>query len=163
MRKEIIGSIMFLSMVCGIVCLQACQQSAARTKSTVRHMAEVRRNGSTLYIDSADSRQVMKADSNEVFIAYKIGFEDSLTGDKKYEQERNIYYDLRMASDWKAVVGGDSIAPAHFQPLTGLNKMCKEGILIFELPSGKQPDALVYDDSFGDWQKQIIALNHHLK
>jgi hypothetical protein len=163
MRKQIIVKIMLLSMVCGVVCLQACQQSAAKAKQAVRHLAEVHKNGAAIYIDPADSRQVMKADSSELFTAYKIGFKDSETSDKKHEQERNVYYDFKMVNDWKAVVAGDSIAPVFFQPLTGLNKSKKEGILVFELPAGKHPEALIYDDSFGDWHKQIIALNPHLK
>ncbi len=163
MRKEIIVKVMKLYMICGVVCLQACQQPDANTKLAVKHMAEMTRNGSTLFIDPADSRQVMKADSGEAFVAYKIGFANSVQGDKKYEQERNVYFDFRMVNDWKAVVGSDSITPVHFQPLTGLNGTNKEGILVFELPAGKQPDLLVYDDSFGDWQQQIIILNSHLK
>jgi hypothetical protein len=163
MRKEIICKIMLLSMMSGIVCLQACHQPNTGAKIIVRHMAELHSNGSVLYVDPADSRQVMKADCSEAFVAYRIGFEDSLTSDKKIEQARNVYYDLRMASDWKAVIGSDSISPVFYQPVTRLNKVSKEGILVFELPAGRRPDALVFDDSFGDWQKQIIALNPHLK
>lgn len=163
MRIEVVFKIMLLSMISGVVCLQACHQPNAGARVPVRHMAEVRRNGSILYIDPADTRQVMKADSSGVFVAYKVGFEDSLTSDKKYEQARNVYYNFRMSNDWKAVIGSDSITPVFYQPVTGLNKVSKEGILVFELPVGQHPDALVYDDSFGDWQKQIIALNPHLK
>ncbi|THU40043.1 hypothetical protein FAM09_09155 [Niastella caeni] len=163
MRIEIRCGLPYLSAVLVLLYVQACQQPAAKTIPAIRHLAEVHKNGSTLYVDRADSRQVMKADSSEVFIAYKIGFEDSVQGDKKYEQERNVYYDFRMAGDWKAVVDSDSIAPVFFQPVTGLNKTNKEGILVFELPAGKRPDALVYNDSFGGWQQQIIALNPHLK
>jgi hypothetical protein len=162
MTKKIICEIVLLSTVWAVMCLQACQQPAAGVKA-IRHLAEVHNNGSTLYVDLADARQVMKADSNNSFIAYKIGFEDSVQGDKKYEQERSVYYDYRMGNDWKVVAGGDSISPVFFQPVTALNKTNKEEILVFELPAGQHPDALVYDDSFGDWQKQIIALNPHIK
>jgi len=154
--------IVLLNMVCGFVCLQACRQPVAAAK-VVRHLAVMAKNGSTLYVDPADSRQVMKTDSSDAFVAYKIGFTDSLPADKKYEQERNVYYDFRMVNDWKAVVGNDSISAVFFQPVTALNKMNKEGILVFELQAGQHPDVLVYDDSFGDWQKQIIALTPHLK
>lgn len=162
MSKEIMYRIVLLSMMCGFICLQACRQPLAEAK-VVRHLAEVHKNGSTLYVDRADSRQVMKADSSNAFVAYKIGFTDSLPADKKVEQERNVYYDFRMVNDWKAVVGSDSISAVFFQPVTGLNKMNKEGILVFELQPGQHPDVLVYDDSFGDWQKQLIALTPHLK
>jgi len=163
MRKKINGVIMLLNMVSIVMCLQACHQSVARAKPAIHHLAERYSNGSTIYIDRADSRQVMKADSSEAFTAYKVGFTDSLQHDKKYEQERTVYYEFRMANDWKAVIGTDSIAPVFYQPVTGLNKMNTEGILVFELPAGRQPDVLVYDDSFGDWQRQIIALTPHLK
>ncbi|OQP63234.1 hypothetical protein A3860_25430 [Niastella vici] len=163
MAREIIYRIVLLGTVWAFICLQACESTAAKVKPVIKHMAEIHRKGSDLYLDEADSRQVMKAGSNNNFIAYKIGFTDSLTDDKKFEQKRIEYYDYRMVNDWKAVVNGDSISPVFFQPVTGLNKMNREGILVFELPTGSQPDALVYDDSFGNWQKQIIALNPHLK
>jgi DNA-dependent RNA polymerase auxiliary subunit epsilon len=163
MRKEINCGIMLFCMVWVIMCLPACYQSVGGKRPAIKHMAEVHKNGCSLYVDRVDSRQVMKADTGNAFVAYKIGFIDSLQGDKKYEQERNVYYDFKMVNDWKAVVGRDSILPIHFQPVTGLNSMNKEGILVFEMPAGKYPNTLVYDDSFGDWQKQIIALNPTLK
>jgi hypothetical protein len=154
---------MLLNMVCAAMCLQACHQSVARVKPAVRHLAERRMNGSAIYIDRADSRQVMKADSAGAFTAYRIGFTDSLPRDEKYQRQRTVYYQFRMANDWKAVIGSDSIRPVFYQPITGLNKMATEGILVFEFSAGRQPDALVYDDSFGDWQRQLIALTPHLK
>jgi hypothetical protein len=162
MRKEINGAIMLLNMVCAVVCLQACHESEARTKPVIRHLAERHINGSTIYIDKADSRQVMRTDSAGAFTAYRIGFTDSLPRDEKYQMQRVVYYQFKMANDWKAVIGSDSISPVFYQPITGLNKMITEGILVFEFPAGRQPDALVYDDSFGDWQRQLIALTPHL-
>jgi hypothetical protein len=163
MRKEIILRKSFVSGLCAAICLQACQHPVAGARVAKRHLVEISRNGSTLYIDRIDSRQIIKSDSNGTFTAYKIEFEDSVQRDKKYEQDKTVYFEYRLGNDWKAVIDGDSIAPVFFQPVTGLNKMNKEGILVFELPAGKQADALVYDDSFGNWQQQIIALNPHIK
>ena len=163
MTKEINCGIMLLCMVWAVMCLPACRESVTKTKPVVRHLAERHLNGATIYIDKVDSRRVMKSDSSDAFTAYKIGFTDSLPHDKKYERDRTVYYDFRMANDWKAVIDGDSILPVFYQPVTGLNKMVSEGILVFELPAGRQPDELVYDDSFSDWQRQIIALTPHLK
>lgn len=162
MTKEIICVTRLMYLVCVVLCLQACRQSVGGARPE-RHLAVLHKNGADLYIDRIDSRRVMKADSNETYVAYKIGFTDSLQGDKKFEQERNVYYDFRMANDWKAVVENDTLSPVFFQPLTGLNNMNKEGVLVFELPAGKHPHVLVYDDTFGNWQKQIIALNPTLK
>ena len=142
---------------------QACHQPAAVKKDHFRHLAEIHKNGSVLYIDKVDSRRVMKSDDYSAFSSYKIGFVDSMPANVKMQQEQTVYFDYRMGNDWKAVIGADSIAPVYFQPVTGLNKMIKEAIIVFELPAGKQPDALVYNDSFGDWQKQIIALNQNYK
>ena len=163
MRKEIIFKILFFGLTSGVICLLACHQPNIKVKVTVKHLAEIHRNGAVLYVDPADSRQVIRADKPEAFIAYKIRFEDSVTNDKKHELGRNEYYDFRMAHDWKAVIGNDSIHPAFFRSVAGLNNISKEGILVFELPAGQHPDALIYDDFFGDWQKQVIALNPHLK
>lgn len=163
MRKEISCGIMLLCMVWTVMCLPACREAVTQAKPVVRHLAERHQNGATIYIDKVDSRRVMKADSSEAFTAYKIGFTDSLPHDKKYERDRTVYYDFRMANDWKAVIDGDSIRPVFYQPVTGLNNMVYEGIVVFELPAGRQPDELIYDDSFSDWQRQIIALTPHIK
>ncbi|MBO9203997.1 MULTISPECIES: DUF4352 domain-containing protein [Niastella] len=162
MTKEIICVTRFMCLVCVVMCLQACRQSVVIARPE-RHLAELHKNGADLYIDRIDSRLVMKADSYDTYVAYKVDFRDSVQGDKKLEQERNVYYDYKMANDWKVVVDSDTISPVFYQPVTGLNAMNKEGVLVFELPVGKHPDALLYDDSFGDWQKQFIALNPTLK
>lgn len=142
---------------------QSCHQPVAGVKKKNTHLAEMHKNGSVIYIDKIDSRQVMKSENYNAFSSYKIGFVDSVPVNAKFEKERTVYFDYRMGNDWKAVIGNDSIAPVYFQPATGLNKMIKEVILVFELPAGKQPDALVYNDSFGDWQQQTIALNQNFK
>ena len=141
----------------------SCHQPEGVKKDHFRHLAEIHKNGLVLYIDKVDSRQVIKSENYSAFSSYKIGFVDSMPANKKMQQEQAVYFDYRMGNDWKAVIGSDSIAPVYFQPVTGLNKMIKEGILVFELPHGKQPDALVYNDSFGDWQQQTIALNQNFK
>lgn len=160
MRKILFIAIISAPWVC--LFQQACHQPVA-AKPVVRHLAEIHKNGSVLYIDKVDSRYVLKPDNKDAFTSYKIGFEDSVQGNSTHEQQKNVYFDYRMSNDWKAVVDGDSVAPVFFQPVQGLSSKVKEGIIVFELPAGKQPDALVYDDSFGAWQKQVIALNQNIK
>jgi hypothetical protein len=45
-----------------------------------------------------------------------------------------------------------------FQEKPGLSEMVKEGVMVFETPSGKMPDTLIYRDSFGPWGTQILSL-----
>lgn len=152
------------TMMAGLLaCLLAScgQQQPAGKSMPVRekHLAEKNGPGVRLVVDKVDNKLLMAAGERDRFVSYRIGFYDSVKpADKKELRERGVYYQYKMQRDWKAIVQGDSIAPVFYQPVAGLNDQVNEGVLVFELAEGQQPDTLVYEDATGLWQKQIIVL-----
>lgn len=145
-------------MLAGAACNQAANASSAGRK----HLVEINKNGDLLYVDKTSISRVMKETGDSYFSSYVIGFADSIKGNSKSESEKTLYFQYRMSNDWKAVLNGDSLLPVFFQPVTKLNSMTREGIIVFELPGGQHPDTLVFNDSFGQWEQQVIVLNQKL-
>ncbi|HET9056044.1 MAG TPA: hypothetical protein VFN30_04265 [Chitinophagaceae bacterium] len=131
---------------------------------TQQHQVEIHNPGlGMIYIDKVPAQMVMsEADTSEgitKFCCYQVGIIDSgfvaKATDKK-TLELGKYYQYDMQKDWFAMINGDSLLPVFFQPKTRKNANCFEGILVFETPKEKDPDTLVYKDSFGQWGTQNI-------
>ena len=142
--------------------LAACHNKKAQLPPSERHQALLTRPGAALYVDRVDNRVVLQQDkaSQNRFCSFRIGLTDSSTAiDRRGAVEKERYFQYGMQSDWKALTGGDSLSAVFFQEKPGLNGQVKEGVLVFETPDGRQPDTLVYRDSFGPWRTQIFVLN----
>jgi hypothetical protein len=127
-----------------------------------KHLASINQPGALLYVDKVDNNRVLSQDvvQGGQFVSYLVGFCDSaLNRDAKVQQEKGVYYQFHVMNDWKAVVGGDSIAPVFYHPVVKLNSQEREGVLVFELSGDAEPEALVYRDATGLWGTQIIVLN----
>jgi hypothetical protein len=152
-------------MILSILGIFGCAGSVPDGDTSSVHMAEIRSGESSLYVDPADNRLVMNISEERAgssgFYSYRVGFRDRSLPAPEHEHERRKYFDYDMQRDWRLVAGGDSIAPVFFQPVPGLDKLTREGVLVFEIPTGIVPEALVYHDTFGDWGKQLIVLHSH--
>ncbi|MFT3827197.1 MAG: hypothetical protein QM731_24940 [Chitinophagaceae bacterium] len=159
-RKRLMYCMAMQAIIAGA--LTGCDSSSGAHHK--QHAVEISMNGSLLYADRINNGQVMtKGTDNNHFVSFRIGFKDSVQVDKKFEKERGVYFDFNMGNDWKALINGDSVAPVFYHPMPGLNNMEKQGMLVFEVPEGLHPDTLVYNDSFGQWNKQIIVFNGNSK
>lgn len=149
----------------GVCWLQVgCHTPSLPEEKPEHHLAMVVQRGEVLYVDRVDSRMVMTVHPGsgdpKDFHSFLIGWRDSLPGtDKKKIGQMTKYFQYDMQRDWVALVKGDSVYPVFFQEKPELDGRVKEGILVFELPAGLQPDTLVYKDSFGSWGTQLLALN----
>lgn len=159
-HKKIVKSV---PVYCLFTFLMACTQNKQfQLTEPSRHWAQVDQMGvGRIYLDKVPNLSVMKAsdNGNTIFSSYLIGFEDSLIiTDRKKMLAKGKYYQYDMQKDWIAIVGKDSIKPVFFQPKVKTNPNVDEVIIIFELPPGRQPDTLIYNDSYGAWgiQKVII-------
>lgn len=162
-------NILILMVVIGQAWTGGCNNAASAVAPRVRHHAEIEKYGSILFVDRVESKQVIKElvngkESGGAFATYKIGISNPFSTDSKRRSEWSIYFEYNMQKDWVAMLEGDSLSAVFFHPVIGLNGNTKEAILVFELPTNaKEPDTLVYNDSFGSWQKQIIPLNQNHK
>jgi hypothetical protein len=163
MKKKMVWAASLGCLSLAAYCLTACQTQRPKAKPVALHLAEVHRNDHAVYVDQFDSRRLVQTAGANAFTCYKITFEDSELPDEKSKRERNLYYEFRAGNDWKALSAGDSIKPVFFQPIKGLNEQVKEVVLVFELPEGRRADTLVYNDSYGDWQQQVMPLNPNNK
>ena len=150
----------------GICLLLTACGNPQSTVAVKQHLAAVSRPGEILYVDHLDNRVVLKeeaaAGSTTVFCSFLVGWQDStLQTDKKKSLAREKYFQYDMQKDWTALVKGDSLHPVFFQEKSGLNSQLKEGALVFEVPAGEQPDTLIYKDSFGGWDQQVLVLAKH--
>jgi hypothetical protein len=140
----------------------ACQSRTAPSIAPEKHLAQLTRQGASLYVDRVDNRVVLQPGktAQNKFCSFRIGWTDSLavTG-KSASPEKERYFQYTVQHDWKALAGGDTLIPVFFQEKPGLNQQLKEGVMVFETPTGRQPDTLVYRDSFGAWGTQILILN----
>jgi len=135
------------------------------------HQAQVQNpEAGMIYADKIACSKVMQgADSsrgNAVFHCYLVGFIDSLTiakaGDKK-DIEAGKYYQYDVQRDWIALVQGDSVIPVFYEPRQRIEHHRHEGVLVFETKNGKEPDTLIYKDSYSSWGTQQLIINSNKK
>jgi hypothetical protein len=143
--------------------LLACHSPAANRAGKAEHMAELKHTtGSLLYVDRVDNRAVIATDagdsSGREFRSYRVGIKDSLTYDAKETEAWGKYFNYSMQYDWVAMANGDSVHAAFFQPLPVTGK-ANEGILVFEVPAGSNPDTLVYTPSYRLHEQEMIVLH----
>jgi hypothetical protein len=144
--------------------LAACHNRNTPAAVPERHLASAARPGAGLYIDRVDIRVVMQTDSSTPnnFCSFRIGWADSTTGtDKVKALEKERYFQYAIQNDWKALAGGDTLKAVFFQEKPALGGLLKEGVMVFEMNQGQQPDTLIYRDSFGAWGTQIFVLNRN--
>lgn len=173
LNKIVNKGLFVLCMSAGISFLTGCESNAGSDKKagvTERHQVQVQKKGEgMIYVDKVPCNAVMRtADSSGSvagFQCYLIGFIDSLphapAADKK-DIATGKYYEYDMQYDWTALANGDSLKPVFFQPKQKLQTHRSEGILVFELADGREPDTLIYKDSHGAWgvQKLLITGNN---
>jgi len=131
------------------------------------HLAEIKMEGAELYVDEVDNRMVLRETENRqgrsVFRSYLVGVRESVPTDTKQQAAGRRYFDYDMQHDWKMILNGDSLAPVFFQPKPTLNGGTKEGVMVFEIPGDKTPDALVYVGGAGSRGRQLILLHTQKK
>lgn len=139
--------------------------SGDRTTSIMitKHEVEIRKQGlGMIYLDNVSCDfvlQTMDSTNGNNFMCIKVGFVDSsITSNEKEHREKGKYFQYDMYKDWRVIQNGDSIAPVFFQPLFKKNQQIDEGVIVFEMAKDLVPDTLVYNDSFGSWNTQIIPL-----
>jgi hypothetical protein len=148
-----------MRMLCAFVLLVfiACHSRTAPARRTEAHLVLRSRPGAALYLDRADPGSVMEAGTDAGhFACFRIGWVDSAA---TTEVEKLRYFQYRVQNDWRALAAGDTLLPVFFQERPGLDQRVHEGVMVFETPAGRQPDTLVYRDSYGSWGKQMIVLN----
>lgn len=157
------------SAIIGLL-LAACHNRSAPTVTPEKHLVLLTRPGNALYVDRVDNRMVMQPDSatQKNFCSFRIGISDSSSGtagtlvaDRRNLIEKERYFQYTMQNDWKALAGGDTLLAVFFQEKPGLSSLVKEGVIVFETPSGRKPDTLIYRDSFGAWGTQILSLTEN--
>ena len=144
------------------ILLVACHSRTAPAATAEKHLILLTRPGAALFVDRVDNRVVMQKDntSQNRFCSFRIGWADSAAGiDKSKAVEKERYFQYKVQQDWKALAGGDTLLPVFFQERPGLSEQLKEGVIVFETPEGRQPDTLIYRDSFGAWGTQLFVLN----
>lgn len=149
------------SAIIGLL-LVACHNRSAPAVAREKHLVQLSRPGSSIYLDPVDNRMVMQIDSTTAnkFCSFRLGWTDSAAGSnlrRGVVTER--YFQYTMQQDWKALAGGDTLSPVLFQEKPGLSGQLKEAVIVFETPSGRKPDTLIYRDSFGAWGTQVFVLN----
>ncbi|HLP39533.1 hypothetical protein [Lacibacter sp.] len=151
-------------MICAV--LYSCKdKEAAASIITEQHDVQIHYPGiGMIYIDKGDCTKLLRSDSVSAttFVCYRIGVLDSVqtkNGNASYEEEKSVYYQYNMEHDWKALYQGDSLSPVFFHVTNRKQKNRFEGVLVFETPTGKNPDTLIYNDTYGVWGKQLIVLN----
>lgn len=146
--------------------LVACQNRSTPTRPR-KHLAQLNRPGSALYVDRVDNGMVMETDSatQKSFSCFLIGISDSTAGiagtsvgERQRLVEKERYFQYTIQNDWKALAGGDTLLAVFFQEKPASGSLVKEGVIVFETPPGKKPNTLIYRDSFGTWGTQILSL-----
>jgi hypothetical protein len=154
----------YMACVIGIGSLCACAGNQHPVQEArAHHLAEIVHADAMLYVDEVRNDLVLQQTEPAgatAFCSYRVGIEAHGRKDTQQETARQKYFEYEMQQDWKLVLNGDSIAPVFFHPMVRLNKAVREGVMVFEVPAGSVPHALVYDDTSGDWGKQLIILNN---
>lgn len=148
-----------------LVALSACRSESVHKAAGPDHYLQIQEKGiGCIYLDKVPPETVLSEakslNGKTHFCAYKVGFEDSvLVTDKQQLLDKGKYYQYDMEKDWVMLHGGDSLRPVFFQPVTKHAMQLNEGVLIYEVPAGIEPDTLIYNDSYGFWGRHIILLN----
>jgi hypothetical protein len=141
--------------------LIACHNKKEQSPPSERHQALLTRPGAALYADRVDNRVVLQQDkaSQGRFCCFRIGWADStVSADRTKDVDKERYFQYNVQKDWRALAGGDTLLPVFFQERPGLSDRLKEGVMVFETPTGRQPDTLIYRDSFGAWGTQLLVI-----
>jgi hypothetical protein len=141
--------------------LPACHNRTPPATPPEKHQAMLIRPGAALYVDRVDNRVMLQQDkaSQDRFCCFRIGWADStVSADRTKDVDKGRYFQYNVQKDWKALAGGDTLLPVFFQERPGLSDRLKEGVLVFETPTGRQPDTLIYRDSFGAWGTQLLVI-----
>jgi hypothetical protein len=161
-HRAIIFLKFFFAVVITVMIHFSCKQSKGNEPPRRKHMAEIGLRGTgMLYLDIVPNETVMKmtdTSGGTEFFSFLIGFVDSIANPGGSDPEKGKHFQYEMYKNWKALSGNDSISPVFFQPKIKLNQQVDEGILVFEMPKGEQPDILVYNDSYGPWGVQRITI-----
>jgi hypothetical protein len=172
MRKTInmkmnIVSLTFLLAASGL--FYSCKE-VKQTHATRKHLASVNNRGiGMIYVDKISSGAVIKTSDSTgdtEFYCYLVGFVDSIITMKPKDNKdlaTGKYYQYDMQHDWMALANGDSIKPVFFQLKQKFEQNKYEGILVFEAMKGKEPDTLVYTDSYGSWGSRQFIIQNNLK
>jgi len=127
------------------------------------HYLEIRERGiGMISLDKVPNTLVMRKDkdNNPNFFSYLVNFHDSsVTTDKKKLLDTGKYYQHDMYKDWVVLVNGDSVRPVFYQPSIKKTIQADGGVIVFEIPSGSEPDTLIYMDSYGTWGTHQLFLN----
>lgn len=164
MNTKTINDLLLL-LIAGLCCAACGSRASAPEQKLQEHWAQVSNPAlGVLYVDQTDPSRVMKIvdPGNTTFVAYKVGLRDA-TGqtDQKQKQARGKYLQYDLPGDWSLRIQHDSFAPVFFQPVVKTIEQEDESILVFEIPTGTNPDTLIYRDSFGGWGIQKIILSGH--
>ncbi|HET6995789.1 MAG TPA: hypothetical protein VFI06_12445 [Chitinophagaceae bacterium] len=128
-----------------------------------KHYLEIRERGiGMITLDKVPNKMVMQqgTNNNGPFFSYKVAFLDSsLQTDRKKQIDIGKYFQYDMYKDWVMLVKGDSVRPVFFQPEIKRITQLDEGVIVFEVPSGIEPDTLLYLDSYGTWGVHQLFLN----
>jgi hypothetical protein len=149
------------------VIFSACKSSGEKitAENHASHYVEIRQRGvGMIGLDKVPNETVMelpKDTGNVNFFSYSVSFQDStLVTDAQKKLEMGKYYQYDMQNDWVAMVNGDSVRPVFYQPKVKKSVQLNEGIIVFEIPSGIEPDTLIFADSYGYWGKHQVFLNN---
>jgi hypothetical protein len=166
MKKKILTkmkvAIIYLVVVISFFsCMQ--EKKKNMTSSESNHYLEIRERGvGMISLDKVPNTMVMKKSEygNSAFFSYQVSFLDSsLITDPKKQLDINKYYLYDMYKDWVALVNGDSVRPVFFQPGIKKTSQVNDGVIVFEMPRGIEPDTLLYLDSYGAWGTHQLFLN----
>lgn len=169
--KEIKGLLLLAGAITAIVVFTASRNAKKQNEPQEMHLIQVHKQGEgMIYLDKISSRSVMRdvdsIGSNTSFRCFRVGFIDSLAVAKaadKRSLDAGKYYQYDMQKDWVALINGDSSRPVFYQPRQRMENHRYEGILVFEVPLNKEPDTLVYTDSYSSWGKKVIIINSNKK
>jgi len=139
--------------------ISACTDAGAVGKPE-KHFAQFDRGDQYLYLDKI-TNDFMKSEPNteSEFRSFKVGFLRSNIPTKELETEFGKYIEYQMQYDWKMMLKNDSLSPVFAHPVTNLNSLRREMILVFEVQKGQSAESLTYADSYGQWGRLNIPLN----
>ena len=161
--------VLMITGIMSIVIWSACNSARSNIVAEM-HQAQIQKEGiGMMYVDKISCSSVIRSEDgagNTSFRCFRVGFIDSLAVAKatdKKSLDAGKYYLYDMQKDWVALVNGDSSMPVFYQPRQRLENHRNEGILVFEAPRDKEPDTLVYADSYSSWGTQRIIINSNKK
>ena len=166
--KKMKWTLLLAGSVAGIVCI-GCNDKGQNEPQEM-HQAQIQKEGAgMIYVDKISCSSVLRSEDsagNTSFRCFRVGFIDSLVVAKatdKKNLDAGKYYQYDMQTDWVALINGDSSRPVFYHPRHRMENHRNEGILVFEVPRDKEPDTLVYADSYSSWGTHVIIINSNKK